>query len=54
MPADIRPRPTRPASAPAYYLGRPASFWITLSTGRRRAPGARRQAPWTPIARQAA
>jgi len=28
---------TRPNSAPAYYLARPASFWITVTT-RRGAP----------------
>jgi hypothetical protein len=25
---------TRPNSAPAYYLARPASFWITVTTRR--------------------
>jgi hypothetical protein len=43
MPVSTRPgRTRRPNSAPAYYLGRPASFWITAST--RRAPGACRPA----------
>jgi len=28
MPASTQPRPTRPAGAPAYYLGRPASLWL--------------------------
>jgi len=37
MPVDARPRRTRPNSAPAYYLGRPASVWITATTGRREA-----------------
>jgi hypothetical protein len=27
-----RPRPARPNCAPAYYLARPASFWITATT----------------------
>ena len=54
MPVNNHPRRNRPNSAPAYYLGRPASFWITVATRRRRAPDARRQATWTPIARQAA
>jgi len=54
MPSTTQPRPNRPNTAPAYYLGRPASFWITLTTRRRGAPDARRQATWTPIARQAA
>jgi hypothetical protein len=34
--ASARPRRTRPNSAPAYYLGRPASFWIAVTT---RQPG---------------
>ena len=29
---------TRPNSAPAYYLARPASFWITVTTRRAGAP----------------
>jgi hypothetical protein len=32
--ASARPRRTRPNSAPAYYLGRPASFWIAVTTRR--------------------
>jgi hypothetical protein len=28
----IRPRPGRPNTAPAYYLARPASVWITATT----------------------
>jgi len=35
MPATSRPRRSRPASAPAYYLGRPASVWIAATTGRK-------------------
>jgi hypothetical protein len=27
-----RPRPGRPNTAPAYYLARPASVWITATT----------------------
>ena len=54
MPVSIRHHRTRPTSAPAYYLGRPASFWIALGTRRRRASGARQQATWAPAARRAA
>ena len=54
MPASTHPRPTRPNSTPAYYLNRPASFWITLTARRTQAPGVRRRSTWTPIARQAA
>jgi hypothetical protein len=32
------PRVSRPAGAPAYYLGRPASVWMTTARHRRRAP----------------
>jgi len=35
MPSHARSRSPRPNNAPAYYLGRPASWWITASTGRR-------------------
>ena len=49
-----RSRRKRPNSAPAYYLGRPASFWITVTTRCRGAPDTRRQATWTPVARRAA
>jgi hypothetical protein len=31
MPVNAQPRRTRPNSAPAYYLGRPASLWITAT-----------------------
>lgn len=33
-----RPRPDRPNTAPAYYLARPASVWITATTRHARAP----------------
>jgi hypothetical protein len=33
---------TRPNSAPAYYLARSASFWITVTTRRAGAPDAGR------------
>jgi hypothetical protein len=33
---------TRPNSAPAYYLARPASFWITVTTRRAGPPDVRR------------
>jgi hypothetical protein len=44
MPVSTQPGRTRPNSAPAYYLGRPASFWITVSTRRASAPAACRPA----------
>jgi hypothetical protein len=31
MSVNAQPRRTRPSSAPAYYLGRPASVWITAT-----------------------
>ena len=31
---NARSRRIRPNSAPAYYLARPASFWIAVTTGR--------------------
>lgn len=54
MPVSNHPRRNRSNSAPAYYLGRPASFWITVATRRRSTPDARRHAMWTRTARQAA
>jgi hypothetical protein len=54
MPVSTQPPRTRPNSAPAYYLGRPASFWISMTTRRRRTPDTRRQPTWTPITRKAA
>lgn len=36
---SARSRRTRPNSAPAYYLARPASFWITVTTRHAKAPG---------------
>lgn len=44
IPVNTQPGRTRPNSAPAYYLGRPASFWITVTTRRASAPGAYRPA----------
>lgn len=38
MPANSRPRRIRPSNAPAYYLGRPASLWISVATGHTEAP----------------
>jgi hypothetical protein len=32
MPVTARPGRTRPVTAPAYYLGRPASVWINART----------------------
>jgi hypothetical protein len=40
MSVNAQPSCTRPNSAPAYYLGRPASVWITITTGCKTAPGA--------------
>jgi hypothetical protein len=31
MSVNSRPRRIRPNSAPAYYLGRPASLWISAT-----------------------
>lgn len=42
--ASARPRRTRPNGAPAYYLGRPASFWIAVTTRRAGTPDAGRKA----------
>lgn len=42
--ASARPRRTRPKSAPAYYLGRPASFWIAVTTRHPVTPDAGRKA----------
>ena len=33
MSATSRSRRTVPHSAPAYYLGRPASVWISVTSG---------------------
>jgi hypothetical protein len=40
MSINAQPSRIRPNGAPAYYLGRPASLWITITTGCRTAPGA--------------
>ena len=40
MSINTQPSRIRPNSAPAYYLRRPASVWITITTGCRTAPGA--------------
>jgi len=42
--ASARPRRARPNGAPAYYLGRPASFWIAVTTRRAGTPDAGRKA----------
>ena len=42
--ASARPRRTRPNSAPAYYLGRPASFWIAVAARHAGTPDAGRKA----------
>jgi len=38
MPVNSRPRRIRPNSSPAYYLGRPASLWISVTTGHTAVP----------------
>jgi len=38
MPVNAQPRRTRPNTAPAYYLGRPASLWMTATTRHTGAP----------------
>ena len=43
MPAALRP--ARPHGAPAYYLGRPASWWIATAVGRRARAGAGARPP---------
>jgi hypothetical protein len=42
--ASGQPRRTRPNSAPAYYLGRPAGFWIAVTTRHAGTPKAGRKA----------
>jgi len=50
MSVIARPRRIRPNSAPAYYLGRPASLWMTI-TGSKTSPDARPQTSAAPQAR---
>ena len=50
MSINAQPSRIRPNSAPAYYLGRPASLWISATTRRREAPGVALQATWASIA----
>jgi hypothetical protein len=40
MSATSRSRRSVPHSAPAYYLGRPASVWISVTSGHAGAPEA--------------
>jgi len=42
--ASARPRRARPNGAPAYYLGRPASFWIAVTTRHAGTPDTGRKA----------
>jgi hypothetical protein len=42
MSANARPRRTGPIGATTYYLGRPASVWLTIITSRPEAPDPRR------------
>jgi len=48
MPANSQPRTGRASAVPAYYLGRPADWWITATTRRVRAPEAAYQAVRAP------
>lgn len=41
MPARTRSPQTRPHSAPAYYLARPANWWITVLRPQPRHPARR-------------
>jgi hypothetical protein len=41
MSVTSRPRRTRPNNAPAYYLGRPAGLWISVTIGHPGAPDVR-------------
>jgi hypothetical protein len=38
MSVNSRTRRIRPNTAPAYYLGRPASLWISVATGHTEVP----------------
>ncbi len=38
MSVNSRPRRIRPNTTPAYYLGRPASLWLSVTTGQTKAP----------------
>jgi hypothetical protein len=40
MSFNAQPRRTRPSSTPAYYLARPASFWLIVMTRGAGAPDA--------------
>ena len=40
MSINAQPTRIRPNSAPAYYLGRSAALWITVTTGCKTAPEA--------------
>ena len=42
MPATARPHQIRPNTAPAHYLGRPASIWLTAATKTTAVPQGRR------------
>ena len=48
FPGSARRQARRPNSAPAYYLGRPASLWVTI-TGPRRTAGATPAAAPRPV-----
>jgi hypothetical protein len=41
MSVTSQPRRSRPTTAPAYYLGRPASVWISATSPAQTAEGRR-------------
>jgi len=45
IPAELQPGFSRPNTAPAYYLGRPAGVWITVMRPRRRGTKSRHAVP---------
>ena len=48
MPASSEPRAGRANGVPAYYLGRPADWWITATTRRVHVPDTADQAIHAP------
>jgi hypothetical protein len=53
MPSHAKSRSPRLNNAPAYYLGRPASWWIAAGTARRiRAMDGTRQVTGTSITKE--
>ena len=50
MTTTTRAQRVYPTSAPAYYLGRPAAWWITALSARRRLPVGENVRPHRPVA----